>query len=256
MLHLIGDNNSNHKSEVTTSLHSGYAHYVLYLDPLIKGICPDAGLCKGPCLRTSGHGAFSNVQAARRRKTLLFKNKYGKFLDLLYKDLDLIERRFLGETRSKLAGKKPVVRLDGTSDIGLAGQLSKAFPLLMFSDYTKNYKRALANTIDRSNGKSSNWHVSFSLSEGRESELHAYTILELGGNVAAPVAIAKTDKIGTTGLSRIQLMDKVFPVVDGDAHDLRFLDPPGSVAVLRPKGRARNILPSYEGFIKPKGILV
>ena len=42
-----------------------------------------------------------------------------------------------------------------------------------------------------------------------------------------------------------------YTVVDGDAHDLRFLDPAGVIVGLRGKGRLANAEPTPGGFLQP-----
>jgi hypothetical protein len=66
-------------------------------------------------------------------------------------------------------------------------------------------------------------------------------ILELGGRAA--VVLAHGEPWPTAA---------PFPIVDGDAHDLRPNDPPGTVAILRAKGPAKLAKPAADGssFVK------
>jgi hypothetical protein len=67
-----------------------------------------------------------------------------------------------------------------------------------------------------------NYHLCFSRSEANGNQCR--DVLLAGGTVAAVFAGEKPESyLG-------------FPVVDGDAHDLRHLDPRGHVVALSPKG--------------------
>ena len=94
--------------------------------------------------------------------------------------------------------------------------LMTAFPEINFLDYTKNAGRFLRQLPE-------NYHLTFSLSETNEKA--ARGVLANGGNVAAVFANGLPDSY----LGR--------PVIDGDLHDLRFLDPKGGFIIgLSPKG--------------------
>ena len=106
------------KINKSNTIQDEYFSRILYLAPdnLADGkrtVCPYAKVakCSEACLNSAGMGVFSNVQQARIRKTLMFLNETEKFLDLLIKDID----KFVKEC-DKL-GKKPALRLNGTSDI-------------------------------------------------------------------------------------------------------------------------------------------
>lgn len=145
------------------------------------------------------------------------------------------------ELRSRKRDLKPTVRLNGTSDIeweygkhcdwdtGLT--LMEAHPTVQFYDYTKNFNRMCSWRAGQKHGKTylfpANYHLTFSRSEENDAECR--TVLKYGGNIAV---------VGT----RDAIKSK-FPngrLVDGDKHDLRFLDPPGSLVVLEPKGKAKT----------------
>jgi hypothetical protein len=94
--------------------------------------------------------------------------------------------------------------------------LMTVFPEINFLDYTKNAGRFLRQLPE-------NYHLTFSLSETNERA--ARGVLQSGANVAAVFA----DGLPETYLGR--------PVIDGDLHDLRFLDPKGGFIIgLSPKG--------------------
>lgn len=129
------------------------------------------------------------------------------------------------------------VRPNGSTDIpwesirdasGLT--LPERFPSVQFTDYTKSVKRALAHAAGK---LPENYHLTFSRSETNESD--CLRVLQAGGNVAAVFA---------SGLPETW---HGFAVIDGDAHDLRHLDPRGVVVGLSPKGnRAKR---DTSGFV-------
>jgi hypothetical protein len=94
--------------------------------------------------------------------------------------------------------------------------IMELFPEVRFLDYTKNPTRFARKLPD-------NYHLTFSLSETNEST--ARRLLADGHNVAAVFA---------NGLPETYLGKAV---INGDAHDLRFLDPKGGFIIgLSPKG--------------------
>jgi hypothetical protein len=126
------------------------------------------------------------------------------------------------------------VRLNGTSDLpweNLGGELGltlmERHPDLTFYDYTKNPKRMyryLAGVMPE------NYKLTFSRSESNEDLADKF--VRRGGNVAVVFTTPKGNTLPETYLGR--------PVIDGDEHDLRFLDPRGVVVGLRAKGKAKT----------------
>ncbi len=211
------------------ALGNRYLGAILHLAPhklAGKNVCPWASAeCIRFCLNTSGMGAFSNVQAARIRKTKLYHENRAAFLVQLAADI-----RSLQFKAGRVKGRRAAVRLNGTSDIRWEVEfpgLFSRFPDVQFYDYTKAplAKRAGALVIP-------NYHLTYSVSERWDSMAHAAEYLDNGFPVAVVFAgkvLPETFRIGA----------KTFPVVDGDAHDYRFLD--GAVVVgLRAKGKARG----------------
>ena len=132
---------SNPKIAKSNKLSDEYWSCIMHLRPVNTRICPyqiEAG-CKDACLNTAGMaGIFPSVQTARQRKTNLFLNNREEFMSLLV--LDII--KFIGACQRK--GKKPAIRLNGTSDIPYeniiveGGQnIFEMFPQVQFYDYTK-----------------------------------------------------------------------------------------------------------------------
>jgi hypothetical protein len=120
------------------------------------------------------------------------------------------------------------VRLNGTSDIAwerVDPDLFQLFSGVQFYDYTKSPQRMrnyLTGLLPE------NYHLTFSRTESNEPECSK--VLARGGNVA--VCFATLPPLGIEYLGA--------PVVNGDAHDLRFQDRSGVVVGLTAKGRAKH----------------
>ena len=127
--------------------------------------------------------------------------------------------------RSKKAGYKFAVRLNGTSDLSwerfrlLDGQsLMDAHPDVQFYDYTKVYNR-LTHDIN-------NYYMVFSYSGNNKQQ--CIQAMSRGYNVAVVFGQTLPPKFWRR------------QVFDGDNHDLRFTDPGRRIIGLRAKGRARR----------------
>ena len=212
----------------------GFASYILHLAPSkVSGynVCPAASKgCAAACLNTAGRGRFDSIQESRIRKTLYFIKFQKEFMAHLYTEIKKLE------IKAKKDGLKPVVRLNGTSDVPwenlkIDGQnLFQLFPNVQFYDYTKVLIRlAKLKAMDLKN-----YNVTFSCSESNWTE--CVTAMGLGFNVAVVF-----DTIPKTYQG--------FNVINGDdSHgDLRFLDAPNSIVGLRAKGDAKKDL---SGFVK------
>lgn len=217
-LNLLTYNNA----KTIKGIDKGYFSFILYLSPAkLSGynVCPKASQgCIASCLNTAGQGIFSNVQAARIRKTKLFFEDRNTFISLLERDI------LLASTWAVKHGYTPCFRLNGTSDLRweTTGIIQK-FPNLQFYDYTK-----LTNRKDLPD----NYHLTYSRSEDSTDEV-MLSYLSQGINVAVVF-----DKVPLTYLG--------FPVVNGDEDDLRFLDKQGVVIGLKAKGKARK---DTSGFV-------
>ena len=133
------------------------------------------------------------------------------------------------QTAKKL-GLIPCVRLNGTSDLpweSLGGvkriNLFNRFPSVQFYDYTKNPTR-----FDRQ--LPANYQLTFSRSECNGDTVAK--LMERGENVAVVFSSKKGEDLPATWQGR--------EVVDGDLHDLRFLDGKNKVVGLRAKGKAKK----------------
>jgi hypothetical protein len=231
-MRLLTESHANAKTAKNAS-QGRYLSYILHLAPSrLSGynVCPKASSgCIAACLNTAGRGVFSTVQAARIRKTKYLIESRKAFLSDLIKDLDTVERK-----AAKLK-YKPVVRLNGTSDLnwltlktdnGLS--VIDRYPRIQFYDYTK--------VLVRLKGvQPPNYHLTFSLSETNVDE--ARIALARGFNVA----VVFKGPIPARYLGTLTL--------DGDSHDLRFLDKhsfSGRIVALKAKGRAKR---DASGFV-------
>jgi hypothetical protein len=157
-------------------------------------------------------------------------------MSILYKNL------FKLVIQAKKKGMIPAARLNGTSDIPWEKisfkyenkyyrNIMEAFPEVQFYDYTKILNRKSALKIP-------NYNLTFSLADGNDKD--AIKALNNGMNVAVVIKCKRKEKKPSTFSD--------FPAIDGDEHDVRFIDKKGCIVLLRAKGRA-----SYDksGFVKP-----
>ena len=219
------------KVDKSNKIQSKYFSRVMYLAPhnLADGkrtVCPYSTVakCHEPCLNLSGNGFYNNVQKSRIRKTLLFLDDYDTFMEYLVEDI----HKFIDEC-FKLK-KIPCLRLNGTSDIQWEHQFYKGqnvfqiFPDVLFYDYTKIPTRKVEGI--------KNYHLTWSYSEANEKYSNLFD------RVQCNKAVVFRDELPS--------MFKGLKVIDGDTHDMRFLDEPNVVVGLKAKAKART---DYSGFV-------
>jgi hypothetical protein len=199
---------------------------VLYLTP--GTFCPSATRgCLESCLgHTSGRMCFSTHTAARDARTALYLERPIVFVKRLRAELTLLEAEALQY------GLRPAVRLNGTSDLfweRIEPNLFSDFPDIQFFDYTKINQRML-DFLD--SVFPANYHLTFSVDACSSNQ--AAFVIGRGGNVAAVF----WPHLPKTWWG--------FPVINGDTHDARFLDPSGVIVGLKAKGLARV---DIQGFI-------
>jgi len=209
----------------------GYFTAVLHLAPAnaagLGTVCPNATPgCIAACLNTAGRGGIglttvgtNAVQEARLARTMFYKTDRNGFESALLAGV----RKHIA--RARKLGLTPAIRLNGTSDLPqLANRAAGAFPGIQFYDYTKLRTWRMA-------AQPKNMHRTFS-----RSEVNADAVAEAFSrhiNVAVVFRTKKGAPLPRTWAGR--------KVIDGDLHDLRFLDPKGGVVVgLRAKGRAKK----------------
>ncbi len=218
---------ANHKQ----AKGAGYLSVGLTLTPRATGragrsFCSFATQgCAAACFADYNRLAWPrNKRVAVARTRLLTQNPEMFFL-LLVNDLARenahAERRRLGL----------VCRLNVVSDVPFEQEfpaLFTRFPGVQFMDYTKDIRRVLNPARPR------NYHLTFSRSERNEGE--CLRVLKAGGNVSA--------------VFRRPPFPHLFwgyRVIDGDANDLRFLDPSPCIIGLRAKGKGARV--DRTGFV-------
>jgi hypothetical protein len=175
------------------------------------------------------------IQAARiRRAAFLILNPEG-FAEKLRAEVAAHVKR------AERHGLRPALRLNGTSDVAW----HRAAPSILdyatqrgvrLYDYTKRPKPdAAAHGID----------LTYSYPGGEGNAARRY--LAAGHRVAVVFATRKAQALPTEWRSP---WGDTFRVIDGDASDLRFLDPSGVVVGLRAKGKLRGVAGSARGFVQ------
>ena len=196
----------------------GYKTAILHLAPYKlsgKNVCPKASKeCIAFCLNTSGRGQMNVTQTSRINKTKKFWQDRQQFLKDLDKEIGMLKKRAASQ------GFKFAVRLNGTSDLAWHrfSSLMDQHPDVIFYDYTKVF-----NHLDHN---LKNYKITFSASGSNDSECAA--ALKAGHNVA----YVFKDKLPKKFQGK--------RVIDGDKHDLRFLDPAGVIVGLIAKGSAKK----------------
>jgi len=209
------------KIEKSDAYSDEFKTSIMYALPAMQSghnACPDATDCAKMCIDTTGR--MPMVKAAREYRSSLFYDDRAEFgAKLIAETEDNIRR-------NDKKGLRTAERLNGTTDyawehIRFDGQsMPELFPDVQFYDYTKSVKRARQHA---SGLMPSNYHLTFSRSELTPDSL-VTELVESGQNVAVVF-----DEIPDTWLG--------LPVINGDEHDLRFLDPTTGVIVgLKAKG--------------------
>jgi hypothetical protein len=162
------------------------------------------------------------VRKARQEKTQFLFEYRPEFTARLRKELAAFERK------CKRKGLLPAVRLNVFSDIPweLTGIMSE-FPNIQFYDYT-----AIATRFADRWKLPANYHLTFSRKESNQDKVEE--VIRNGGNVA----VVFRDRLPETYLG--------VKVIDGLAHDLRFLDGKGVIVGLLAKGKAKK---DKSGFV-------
>lgn len=187
--------------------------------------------CTAACLNTAGHGGIikagettNEVQLARIARTRLF------FLNRFLFNLILVREIETHVRVARAHGMIPCVRLNGTSDLDWerlrlndGRTVLETFPDVQFYDYTKVTKRAIDNGLGK---HPANYRLCMSRSETNWSD--CVDVLNAGGTVA--VVFQRSVPESYEG----------YTVVNGDADDLRHLDPAGVIIGLKAKGKGKK----------------
>lgn len=255
----------------------GYLTGVLHLAPYkLSGynVCPMADIagCWKGCLNTAGRGGIgkgalvtydsiesgtltNRVQQARIRRTRLFMENRNEFMRQLVADIQKLW------WVAKKQGLKPAVRLNGTSDIRWEdievriedpkgtgfdtwSSVFTRFPHIQFYDYTKLPNRGRALDIP-------NYHLTFSYSHKPEYLPYVEKAIKAYGD-KVNIAVVHHGFGNLSPASSLHWRHGLPSplnhrrIVNGDAHDLRFLDPKGCVVALKAKGNAKK---DASGFV-------
>lgn len=210
----------------------GFLTAIRYLAPSNESgtnVCPNAGACAKVCLYTAGRGAFLTVKDARLQKTAWRLQDRTGHLEAAGGEIEA------AVVRAGKMGKDLAVRLNGTSDLSAdAIDLARKYPHVQFYDYTKNvgvFKAYIAGTLP------TNYHLTLS-----------YDPITVPWSTLAPLLDSRKP-VGVAvcfNVKRGEDLPKVWNgkwVIDGDLHDLRFLDtrlPGGWIVGLRAKGAAKK----------------
>lgn len=213
----------------------GYLTGILYLAPSdisgyqVCAMAEKAG-CREACLYTAGHGAYSNVQLSRINKTKhFFENREEFMLNLEFSINKVIKQ-------AEKTGLKPLIRLNGTSDIAWENipfkgfkNVFEAYPNVQFYDYTK---------LPTRKNLPANYDLTFSYS-GVESYQPAVK-KALANKALSRIAVVfdKVENIPNTFMNKT--------VLNGDNSDIRHLDAKDSIVALYAKGKARK---DTSGFV-------
>jgi len=130
----------------------------------------------------------------------------------------------------------PCCRLNNFSDLDFSG-VAWNHPHIIMYDYTKRtdlMRRFLRRQNERAGDWPGNYHLCFSRSESNWRD--CLEVLAAGGNVA----------VVFRRLPSVPAAWEGFPVVDGTANDLRFLDGRGKVVALEASREARR---DRSGFV-------
>ena len=221
-------------TKIEKSNKTDYGYYTLaqYLSPASESgwqLCPfRSPACEAECLgHSSGLMVMDNAKRARIARTTLFMTDRKAYATQAIKELSALERKC-----AKL-GVKAAARPNADSDITwenvrFDGQtLMELFPNIQFYDYTK-----WPSKFRPASRLPANYHLTFSRSENTTLD-DIQAEFDAGRNVAVVFDEVPTEWEGWT-------------VIDGDADDLRHLDPVGVIVGLKAKGAARK---DVKGFV-------
>lgn len=194
---------------------------ILYMQPAdkvaTKTLCAGADLfgCKPDCLVTSGQLGKTPAQKAVTKRTLCYLLERDRFFKVLRGEICLHDANY-GDTLA--------VRLNGTTDIDFSNFIAY-FPSIRFYDYTKIFSRVKKNTLK-------NYDLTFSGSANNAKTM-AMTARAIKSGFKTVLAVNTAE---TKGEYKMPEKLDLIPLINMDDTDARFLDPVGSVGVLKRKG--------------------
>ena len=214
--------NVSQSMKLRLSEEHGVLTYGVYLAPAnMSGyeVCPCSSFCREFCLNASGHNKIdllagrNRIQSARIRKTRLFFEDRDRFMRILIHEISRARKQ------AEAKGLGFAVRLNCTSDLNPeefvydGRNILEIFKDVQFYDYTKVPKRlSLLN-------KYPNYDLTFSY-DGHNGRICS-DFLDKGGKVAVVFGDLHTLPKKFMGHN----------VHDGNAYDMRYLDPAGVVGL-------------------------
>jgi hypothetical protein len=229
---------TNPKIEKSPDTDEKYLVQILHLAPSFASLfntCSKATLgCGTNCLNESGHGqkhmmhkGTHAVHVARVIRTLIWFRYRDQFKAKFQRELDS------QRVKAHRLGATPVVRPNGTSDLRFESLWPELFndnPDVVFYDYTKD--------IGRNVSRIPNYSLCYSVSE-ESTNMSIELAFRNGMNCVVVGRLKRNDKKPESYMGRV--------AIDGDSHDLRFLDPKGVFVILFAKGHAYN---DKTGFVR------
>ena len=194
--------------------------------------------CRKGCVAFAGQGEAPNVTEGRTRKTEFLAHSPNAFVTLLHHEI----QRAMEKHHPQVIG----VRLNAFSDLEwerIVPWMFTSNPRAEFYDYTK---RPFGSRTPPAN-----YHLTYSVSE-RTIPDEMSAVLDAGQNLAMVVNVKKGEPMPEYVNIDSGHQDgngnfgwRVYPLIDGDASDARYLDASwghegGVVIGLRPKGRMRK----------------
>ena len=194
--------------------------------------CIHSGMCKGPCLRSTGNMQLPTSGRARYLKTWFFYTEPLAFL-----------RKIISETIENAARchqnkKKYYLRLNGMSDIEwerfiyIDALVKDTKGLNGFYDYTKYPIKQRVNMAPKIPGGvqfPAKYKIIFSWDEKKTAVKRALEWLQYGAGLSVVYPYSKKEEV-------YALKKKFKFLVIGDEDDNRFKDKPNSIVLLKNKG--------------------
>ena len=188
--------------------------------------CPNStAACRAACIDITGmRYAFPSIHIGKIARTLLYFRHREWFLDKLDREL------------TALVNDNPdadiAARLNLVTDLDYIKTIAR-HPRIEFYDYTKVAKRT--------GQRLPNYWVTLSRSGTATNQQHCIDQLAQGHNIAVVVG-------SRVAYLLLQLPSEYLghPVIDGDLHDLRFLDDRGSVVGLHLKAASHALYRATE----------
>ena len=239
-MHFMLLSEPGHHPKMKKSIELGYYTPALHLSPHLEAgcgnVCPSSSkYCRDICLHYSGYGGMihkkyrtNGVVRKRLFRTRMFRFDKNFFMRQL--DLDIV----MAIDQATKKNMKLAIRLNGTSDIEWENIQYKdqdnnvqtiidKYSNIQFYDYTKIIER-----MHKNYKLPDNYHLILSFS---------------GINMKACKNALKNGK-NVSVIFNCELPSKFwgYEVIDGDVHDLRFLDKTPRIVGLKAKGKAKKAL--------------